>query len=301
MAHQPFRGVFAIPVTPFDKQGKIDESSLRRCIDFCVAGGAHGIVNPVNASEFTSLTDDERKRVTEITIEQTNGRIPVVIGTSGVSTHHAVELSRYAAHVGADAVIAMPPYVRKATAAEIYEYYRALSAAVDIPIFIQDYIGPVGTPMSADLLSRMLRELEHVKYLKEEAVPAGHMMTAVMAKAGDSLEGVMGGAAGRYIMDEFRRGAQGTMPACEIVDLHVQLWDLLESGDETAAFDFYRQMLPLMNLESLYSFAVYKEVLHRRGVIDYTTMRAAGAPMLDDYDQRELDMILADLKPLFLL
>lgn len=301
MAQQPFRGVFAIPVTPFDPRGEIDEASLRRCIDFCVAGGAHGIVNPVNASEFSSLMDDERKRVTEITIEQTNGRIPVVIGTSGVSTQHAVALSRYAAEAGADAVIAMPPYVRKAPPGEIYEYYRAISDAVGIPIFIQDYIAPVGTPMSADLLSRMLRELEHVQYLKEEAVPAGHMMTAVMEKAGESLMGVMGGAAGRYMMDEFRRGAQGTMPACEVVDLHVQLWDLLESGDEAAAYDFFRKMLPLMNIESLYSFSVYKEVLHRRGVIDYTTTRAAGASVLDDYDQRELDMILADLQPLFRL
>jgi 4-hydroxy-tetrahydrodipicolinate synthase len=301
MPTKPFRGVFAIPVTPFDKQGEVDVGSLKRCVDFCIAGGAHGIVAPVNASEFNSLTDDERKRVAQIMVEQTNGRIPVVVGTSGVSTKHTVELSRHAQAVGANAVIAMPPYVRKAPPTEIYEYFRALSNAVTIPIFIQDYIAPVGTPMSADLMSRMICELDHVEYLKEEAVPAGQMMTRVMRKAGARLKGVMGGAAGRYLLDEFRRGACGTMPACEVVDLHVQLWDLLDSGKQAAARAFFTQLLPLLNIESLYSFTVYKYVLHRRGVIDYTTTRAAGAGVLDEYDLQELDAILKELEPLFRL
>ncbi len=301
MPGEPFRGVFAIPVTPFDERGALDEASLRRCIDFCVEGGAHGIVTPVNASEFTSLTDDERRRVTEIAVEHTNRRIPVVIGTSGVSTEHAVMLSRHANDVGADAIIAMPPYVRKAPPAEIYDYYRALSTAVNVPIWIQDYVAPVGTPMSADLLSRMLRELDHVDYLKEESVPAGQMMTRVFNLAGSHVKGIMGGAAGRYLMDEVRRGACGTMPACEVVDLHVQLWELIESGDEARARAFYNRLLPLLNIESLYSFSIYKVVLHRRGVIATTVTRTAGAAILDDYDRRELDAILADLAPLFRL
>lgn len=301
MSAKTFRGVFAIPVTPFDKQGELDEASLRRCVDFCVQGGAYGIVAPVNASEFYTLTDQERQRVAQIVVEQTNGCIPVVIGTSGVSTKHAVELSRHAQAVGADAVIAMPPYVRKAPPAEIYEYFHALSDAVTIPIFIQDYIAPVGTPMSAELLSRMICELDHVEYLKEEAVPAGQMMTQVMLKAGTRLKGVMGGAAGRYLLDEYRRGACGTMPACEVVDLHVQLWGLLDSGKAVEARAFFMKLLPLLNIESLYSFTVYKYVLHRRGVIDYTTTRAAGAGVLDEFDLHELDAILKELEPFFRL
>ena len=301
MPGEPFRGVFAIPVTPFDERGALDEVSLRRCIDFCIKGGAHGIVTPVNASEFSSLTDDERKRVAEIAVEQTAGRIPVVIGTSGVSVEHAVMLSRHANAIGADSIIAMPPYVRKAPPAEIYAYYRALSEAVTIPIWIQDYVAPVGTPMSADLLCRMLRELDHVDYLKEESTPAGQMMTRVLAQVGTHVKGIMGGAAGRYLMDEVRRGACGTMPACEVVDLHVQLWELIESGDEAATRAFYNRLLPLLNIESLYSFSIYKAVLHRRGVIATTVTRAAGAAVLDDYDYKELDAILADLAPLFRL
>jgi len=299
MTGKMFRGVFAIPVSPFDEHGNLDEAALRRCVDFCLAGGAHGIVTPVNASEFYTLTDDERKRTAEIAVEQVNGRIPVIIGVSGITIRHAVELSRHANAIGADAVIAMPPYLRKAPMTEIYAYYRAISEAVSIPIWIQDYPAPLGTPMPVDFLCRLIHELDHVDFLKEEVQPAGQIMTAVMQRAGPKLKGVMGGAAGRYLMDEYRRGSCGVMPACEVVDLHVHLWNLLESGDMAAARDFYRRLLPLLNMESLYSFTVYREVLKRRGVITCTYSRAPGAGVLDQYDHQELDAILQDLKPFF--
>lgn len=86
MQPKDFSGVYAILVTPFDKQGNVDETSLRRCVDFCVEGGARGIVTPVNASESTTLTDQERTHIAAVTVEQTAHRIPVVIGVFGFST-----------------------------------------------------------------------------------------------------------------------------------------------------------------------------------------------------------------------
>lgn len=124
-----FRGVFAIPATPFDDAGNVDESSLRRLVEFCITAGAHGIVAPVNASESIALTDAERLRVAEMIVEQANGRIPTVIGVSGVSTAASVLYARHAAGIGADAVIAMPPYVKHAPASEIADYYAAVARA----------------------------------------------------------------------------------------------------------------------------------------------------------------------------
>lgn len=298
MQPNDFRGVYAILVTPFDKQGALDEASLRRCVDFCVAGGARGIVTPVNASESTTLTDGERTRVAAITVEQTQGRVPVVIGVSGTSTHHAAYLAQEAAAVGADALIAMPPYVRKGNPSdqEIMDYYRAIAAASRLPIIVQDFVAPVGTPLSMALLTRLFREIDEVQYLKEETSLAGQKMSLLLEQAGTEIQGIMGGAAGRYLLDEHRRGAVGTMPACEVVDLHAQLWELLESGQMEAARAFYTKLLPLLNIESLYSFAIYKEVLYRRGVIATTTSRMPGAALLDRYDQMELDAILATLE-----
>src|SRR5438067_2233539 len=147
-----FRGVFAIPPTPFDAANTVDEASLRRCVDFCVAAGAHGIVAPVNASESIALTDAERLRITDILVEQSAQRIPVVIGVSGVSTAASRMFAQRAREAGANAVIAMPPYVKHATSQEIIEFYALVARAADpLPVWIQDYVPPIGTPMPAPL------------------------------------------------------------------------------------------------------------------------------------------------------
>ncbi|HET8523400.1 MAG TPA: dihydrodipicolinate synthase family protein, partial [Thermomicrobiales bacterium] len=272
-----FRGVFAIPPTPFDDAGNVDEPSLRRCVDFCVAAGAHGIVAPVNASEAIALTDQERLRVAEILVEQTAGRVPVIVGVSGISTAASVLYSTHAADAGADAVMAMPPYVKHAPADEIPDFYTAVAqAARGLPVWIQDYVAPVGTPMAPSLLARLLRDIPGVDFIKEETTHAPQVVSAVREIAGDSLKGVMGGMAGRHLLEEFRRGACGTMPACEVTDAHVKVWNALDRGDEEEARRLHTQLLPLLNFEAMYSFTVYKEVLVRRGIIASARTRVPG-------------------------
>jgi dihydrodipicolinate synthase/N-acetylneuraminate lyase len=297
MAEQ-FRGVYAIPPTPFTEDDQVDVESLRSCADFCVRAGAHGIVAPVNASEGPFLTDGERRLVFETVVEQTNRRIPVVIGVSGVSTRHTVELAQHAASAGADALMAMPPYVKHPTADEVPAFYEALARATPLPIFIQNYQAPVGTPMSAQLVARLMREIDTISYLKEETQYAPQMMTRVKELAGDALKGMMGGMAGRYLLDEYARGACGTMPACEVTDAHAAVWQALESGNELQAREHFRLLLPLLDYEAMYSVAVYKEVLRRRGVIRTAKVRSPGTPTLDDGNHRELDQILSALSPL---
>jgi 4-hydroxy-tetrahydrodipicolinate synthase len=137
---KPFRGIFAIPPTPFDDNLELDLGSLRSLIDFCCESGAHGIVLPVNASEFTSLTDDERKTVVEVGVKQNRGRLPFVAGVSGITYKSAVMFAKHAFDCGADALIAMPPYINKATEYGVFKYYEEISKAAPLPIFIQNYI-----------------------------------------------------------------------------------------------------------------------------------------------------------------
>ena len=110
-----WRGVFTIPVTPFDERGELDRESLKREVDWCVRAGAHGIVAPVNASEGPSLTDEERREVTKIVVETTAGRIPTVIGVSATGVQSSLQFTRWARELGADAVMAMPPYGARIT------------------------------------------------------------------------------------------------------------------------------------------------------------------------------------------
>lgn len=238
------RGIYTIPSTPFDEQGKLDEEGLRRIIDFCVGCGAHGIVSPVNASEFTRLTDEERLRVTRIVIEQTAGHVPVVVGTAGVCAEHAVMFSRHADDLGADAVIAMPPYVNKVDDEGLFGYYRAISDAVRIPVFIQNCPPPVGTDLSVSTMARLVSEIEHVDYIKEETFPATHKLSSVLELAQPKLKGVFGGAGCRYLLLEHPRGSAGNMPGCHITDVCVRLWNALEAGDQAEAKRVYGLMAP---------------------------------------------------------
>ncbi|MBA7625011.1 L-2-keto-3-deoxyarabonate dehydratase [subsurface metagenome] len=294
---ESFRGVFTIPSTPFDEQLEVDWEGLRRIVDFCVECGAHGIVWPVNASGFATLSDEERLKGARAVVEQVAGRIPVVIGTQGVSTTHAMMFSRHAKEIGADAVIAMAPYIRKLDDEELLlQYYRGISDATDLPIFIQNHA--VGSVLSVDTMVRLLREVEHVEYIKEETMPAIHKLTQVLERAPrNKLKGVFGGSGGRYLLLEHPRGVAGQMPGCHITDVVVRLWNALEAGDLKEAKRVYGLMAPLFALEEQ-RVAGYSEVLRIRGIIKSGRQRG-GVSIMDKHDHQALDDILRDLEPLF--
>jgi 4-hydroxy-tetrahydrodipicolinate synthase len=137
-----------------------------------------------------------------------------------------------------------------------------------------------------------------VRLSKEETLPEPRMLGRTVEVAGDACRGVFGGQGGIYLIDEWRRGAAGNMPACQATDVQVDIWNLLEAGDEAGARALFNRLLPLINYERLYGVAVYKEVLHRRGVFATTRSRQPGAE-LDAADRAELDVIMRDVTPLF--
>ncbi len=298
MSQQPWRGIFVIVVTPFTESYEIDEASLRKEVRFCIAAGAHGLVGPANASEFPTLSDDERKRWLEIVIDETGGRIPVIAATTSGHALPAAALSKWSQAAGADGIMAMPPSILSPGPQGCYDYYAAISNAISIPIFIQNYSGPAGTPMPTAWLARMCKEIEWVQYLKEETLPEPRAISATLAAAGDACKGVFGGQGGIYLLDEYRRGSQGNMPACQITDLHIAIWNKLEAGDAAGARQLFNRVLPLLNFERMHGVATYKEVLYRRGIFQSRTSRAP-SKFLDDNDRAELDAILADIEPLY--
>jgi hypothetical protein len=169
MARQPdgFRGIFTIPSTPFRENGEIDVPGFQRIVDFCVECGAHGLVFPVNASEWIHLSDEERLVLSQALVERNRGRIPVTIGVSAASEEQAARFAEHARAISADAVIAMPPHIRRHPLSEtvIFDYYRAISRAARLPVFIQNWYGPIGTEMSAQFLLRLCREIDYVQYM----------------------------------------------------------------------------------------------------------------------------------------
>lgn len=300
------RGVYSIPVTPFDEQGAVDYASLSRCVEFCVEAGADGIVMPVNASEGPTLTDDERTKVTRTGIKAAAGAVRFVAGVSGVSPQHSVEMAKRAADAGADSVIAMPP--QNAGGTQIWDFYSEVAEATDLPLWIQNNRPPYAPTVPTDMMVRLLKEVPHVEYVKEESLLPGQVMTKLFQDAGKSVKGVMGGMGGRFLLDEYRRGSCGTMPAGHITDAHAKLWAALEKGkDELSlpkgaapweqpvseeAREIWERMLASLNFEFLFGVSAYKAAFYKRGVIRTTVTRIpAGRPM-DRLDMEELATIL---------
>ena len=136
--------------------------------------------------------------------------MPVVINTGAHGTDVAVHYSRMAAENGADALMALPPSFTPAGPEEALAYYRAISDAAPLPIFMQDV---AASPISAGLARRLAQECEWVQYIKVESMPVVEKVAEMAAEAGDQLT-VFGGAGGNYFIEEMRRGSVGTMPFC---------------------------------------------------------------------------------------
>ena len=288
------RGIFPVVQTPFDDQGNVDTGGLIRQVEFCRQAGAHGMVYPVLASEFQLLTDGERRNALERVLKTAEGRIPVVAGVAATSSQGAAEYAAHAAANGADAVIALPPYVGELGPDDVFHYYEQISNAAQIPVFLQD--APPGLPVAR--IMELLQQIEHLSYVKEENEPSAHNISTLIEGLGDTCQGVFGGAWCRWMMSELDRGAHGFMPSVEIVDVHVRIWDLHHAGERQAARDLYDRLLPFINLGFCLGLSVIKELLVRRGIIANSHTRRTGLPTLDAYDCRELDIVLGRIDDL---
>jgi 4-hydroxy-tetrahydrodipicolinate synthase len=149
--------------------------------------------------------------------------------------------------------------------------------------------------MSPEFVLKLCRDIEGVKYIKEETVPSTMRLSSILTNNDGSCKGVFGGAGGRYMIEEYRRGVSGQMPGCHVTDVMVAFWNALEEDDERHAMKIYKELAPLYFFERQLS-GCYKEVLYRRGVID-CPLKRLGAMPLDDIASKYLDEILINLQP----
>lgn len=299
MSDAKWRGSFAIPLTPFDEQDRIDEPILADEIEFCVGSGVGGIIVPIMVSEFSVLSEEERRVMIRVPVEAAAGRTPVIVNVAAVDTRTAVSYAEYAREVGADGVIAMPPYSRrKPDYQTVFAYYEAISKAAGIPVWLQN---ASMWPLSADQVEHLCTEIEHVSWVKEEVPPAAHRITALLERNCPAIRGVAGGAGGRNMIAEWARGSKGVVHACQFCDLVQRIWELMDEGAECEARDLFEHALPALVQEGVMpgEMASAKEIMVRRGVFRNRRMRMEVAP-LDEYDLREIDAVWERIEPYLL-
>lgn len=149
-----FRGSFTALMTPF-VNGALDEDAFRKLVEFQIKSGTHGLVPVGTTGESPTLSHDEHQRVVEICIEQADGRVPVIAGAGSNSTAEAVELVKFAKAAGANAALVVTPYYNKPTQEGLYQHYKAINDAVDLPIIIYNIPGRCVIDMSVATMARL--------------------------------------------------------------------------------------------------------------------------------------------------
>ncbi len=162
-----FEGSFVATVTPM-KDGELDEASLRGLLRMHLAAGTAGIVPAGCTGEAATLTPNERSRLIDVCLEETDGSIPVIPGTGSNSTRETVRLTKQAAEAGASGALIITPYYNKPSPEGQYRHYKAVAEAVDIPIVLYNVPGRTGLNMLPETVAR-LSEIENIVAIKEAA------------------------------------------------------------------------------------------------------------------------------------
>lgn len=285
------RGVFPILQMPFTPDGAIDEESLRREAEWAIGTGVHGLGLAL-ASELPRLTVEERSRVTLAVVEQTNGRVPVVVHASAESAEQASELARRAEADGAAALMVHPPTFQVFGHDGTLEFYRRLAGATALPIFLQDHL-------TARLESTVVVELEREfpdRFVLKAEVPPTPVAVMHARRATDGRLPVFGGSGGLAFYSELIRGSAGTMPGCSVPEFFVAVWEQFEAGDQDGARRAFARVVPYLTATGAPSLniAFYRETLALRGIFT-SPARRVPAPELTDIDRRELRELLHDL------
>jgi 2-keto-3-deoxy-L-arabinonate dehydratase len=247
-----YRGVFPVAPTVFDASGRLDLDGQKRCVDFMIDAGSHGICILANFSEQFSLTDAERETVMRVVLDHVAGRVPVIVTTTHFGSAVCAERSRQAQEAGAAMVMVMPPYhgaTFRVPEKGIYEFFQRVSDAVTIPVMIQD--APVaGTPLSAALLVRMAREIANIRYFKIETAQAAAKLREMIRLGGDAIEGPWDGEEGITLLPDLDAGATGSMTGAGFPDGIRKIFDPFAAGLRDDAVEAYMRWLPLINYEN---------------------------------------------------
>ena len=302
------KGILPVIPTLFTDDDTVDPGALRSVVRFALDAGAHGIVFPGVASEYNFLSDEERGGLMSVVFDEVGGRVPIIGGASASTSEEAIVAGQHAKDHGINHLMIMAP----SELGQDVDAHRAFFARItaeltDVEVILQNAPSPIGAGLNADAIASLVEANPAITYTKEETLPSGPVITALRAKKILQLKGVrerltratdgVGGGA-RYIIDELNRGALGALPAVELTDLHVAIYEAHTAGDFERARALYRYSLPLLGCQMIYRMRLTKYVLKQRGITDRQHVRAP-LPELDEFTRQDIDTMVEDLKALF--
>ena len=292
---EPLHGVLVPIVTPFTADGEhVDESGLRSTVDRLIDDGVHGLVPCGSTGEFTTLSVEERRRVTEVVCSQADGRVPVVPQTGALSTKEAVELTRHAAKCGAAAALVLPPFYLPAPDEGYLAYYAAVADATDLPLVAYNIPFATGKDFDPATLGALTREVPSVQYVKESSGDLTRIQV-LSRELGDHIK-VLNGF-DNLTLPALGAGAVGSIVGSGnvVAGRQVAIYDAFVEGRHQEALDAFGELMPLLLsfLFAPYYPAGVKAALELAGHAAGPT-RAPGTP-LPAASRQQLQSVLEQL------
>jgi 4-hydroxy-tetrahydrodipicolinate synthase len=241
-----FTGCGTALVTPFRRDFSLDEPTLRKLVRRQIDAGINFLVPCGTTGESPTLTRAEHLRVIEITVEEANGKVPVLGGAGGYNTHEVIELARELERLGVDGILSVTPYYNKPTQEGLYQHYKAIALAVPLPIVVYSVQGRTGVNVEPATLAR-LAEIENIVAVKEASGNIGQMANVIhevpprftVLSGDDAITIPLMALGGRGIV---------SVVSNEIPAEMTQLAQACLRGDFESARAIQRRYLPVMNI-----------------------------------------------------
>lgn len=289
-----FQGTATAIVTPFKKDGSLDEEALRKFVDFQIKGGVDALVPLGTTGENPTVTKEEHERILEIVIEQARGRVKIFAGAGSNSTAEAIEKARIAKNVGADAALVVGPYYNKPTQEGYYRHFRAIAEAVDIPIIVYNVPGRTGGNIEAATVLRLAEEIPSIIAVKEASGNLQQIMEIARNKP-DHFSLLSGDDA--FAFPLIALGGDGciSVVANEVPKEFSQLIQYCLKGKWEKARELHYKLLPLMNVNFIESNPIpVKTALAMMGLIE-ESFRLPLCP-ISEKNREKVRQVLVSLK-----
>jgi len=241
MKNTLFKGIIAYPITPFDKEEKVDIRLYKTLLERLIVSGSHAVAPLGSTGVMPYLTDEEKEAITEATLQQVNGRVPVLVGVSNLTTDKTIYHAKFAEKAGADAVMIIPMSYWKLTDDEIVQHYDAVAKQISVPIMAYNNPATGGVDMSPALLKRLL-EIPNVTMIKESSGDV-QRMHYLKRELGDDVAFYNG--SNPLALAAFSAGATGWCTAAPnlIPELSIALYNAIQKNDlQEAQKVFYKQL-----------------------------------------------------------
>jgi len=253
-------GIIPPLVTPFTKDGSINENMFRRIINHVLHAGVHGVFVAGSQGEFFSLERQERIRLFEIAVEEVNGKVPVYAGTAAITTSETVLLTKAAEKSGCDAVSIISPFFIKPNGQELYQYYKTVAEVSNLPVLLYNNPDRTGYNIPVDTIRKLI-EIDNIVGMKDSSGNLTYV-NEVLRTNGPDFHFFCG--RDTVIFNVLTSGGSGAVPASANVvpKLIVDLYNHVKDGNYEAARQAQYDLAPLRMAFSLGSFpVVIKEAL----------------------------------------